>query len=83
MGKVLSKRPSEAKSFKTYHVKIIKKGSQLSLYADGELILRTSYNDNTRNKGHVGLFAISSTVRFDNISITGKLDRQWVSKQGR
>ncbi len=83
MGKVLSKRPSEAKSFKTYHVKIIKKGSQLTLYADGELILRTSYSDNSRNKGHIGLFAISSTVRFDNVSITGRLDKQWAGKQGK
>jgi tetratricopeptide (TPR) repeat protein len=83
MGQILSKRPSEAKSFKTYHVKIVKKGSQLTLYADGELILRTSYSDNTRNKGHIGLFAISATVRFDNVSVTGRLDRQWVSKQGK
>jgi tetratricopeptide (TPR) repeat protein len=81
MGKEIAKRPSEAKSFNTYHVKIIKKGSQLSFYVDDELVLRTKHTKYT--KGHVGLFAMGSTVRFDNITITGRLDKQWLSKQGK
>jgi tetratricopeptide (TPR) repeat protein len=80
-GKEIAKRPSDAKSFKTYHVKIIKKGSQLSLYVDDKLLLRASHN--LYKKGHVGLFAIGSTVRFDNITITGKLDKEWLKKYGK
>jgi tetratricopeptide (TPR) repeat protein len=81
MGKEIARRASEAKSFNTYHVKIIKKGSQLSLYVDDELILRTKHTKYT--KGHVGLFAMGSTVRFDNFTVTGRLDKQWLGKQGK
>jgi len=79
-GKEIAKRPSEAKSFNTYHVKILRQKSNLSLYVDDKLILKAKHS--LYKKGHVGLFAIGSTVRFDNISIVGRLDRQWLSKQG-
>ena len=80
-GKEIAKRSSEAKSFKTYHIKIIRKGSELSLYVDDKLTLKSKHS--LYKKGHVGLFAIGSTVRFDNISITGRLDKQWLKKHGK
>lgn len=80
-GKEIAKRASEAKSFKTYHVKIVKQGSSLSLYVDDELVLKAKHN--LYKKGHVGLFAIGSTVRFDNVTITGRLDKEWLKKNAK
>lgn len=78
-GKEIARHTSEAKSFKKYHIKIIRKGSEMSFYVDDELILKARHT--LYKGGHVGLFAIGSTVRYDNLTITGRLDRRWLAKQ--
>ncbi len=80
-GKEIAKRPSDAKSFTTYHVRIVKKGSNLTLYVDDKLVLKAKHK--LYKKGHVGLFAIGSTVRFDNVTITGRLDKAWLRKHAK
>ncbi len=78
-GEEIATRRSEAKSFKKYHIKIIRQGPKMLCYVDNKLILKAQHARYT--KGHVGLFAIGSTVRFDNLTIIGHLDRAWLKEQ--
>jgi len=71
VGIDIVKRPSKAKVNQKYHIKIEKKGKTLSLYIDGKRVLKTN-NDRYRS-GHISLFAIGSTVKFDNVRIVGRV----------
>lgn len=71
LGIDIVKRPSKAKVNQKYHIKIEKKGNILSLYIDGKRVLKAK--NNRYQKGHISLFAIGSTVKFDNIRIIGRV----------
>ncbi|MCX7703296.1 MAG: DUF1080 domain-containing protein [Planctomycetota bacterium] len=74
LGIDIAKRPSKAKTMQKYHIKIQKKGNILSLWIDGEQAV--SVENSRYQSGHIGLFAIGSTVKFDNLRVIGRVNEK-------
>jgi tetratricopeptide (TPR) repeat protein len=74
LGIDIAKKNSKAKPMQKYHIKIQKKGNILSLWIDEEQVL--SVENSRYQSGHISLFAIGSTVKYDNLRIIGRINEK-------